>query len=129
MVDEEVDVGNTISGTITDFKDGGTDLGFKVELNSRAIIGTDGGIGVEWIQMEVRWAPRQSLVKLRLIVQVRRQQVIGAVHFSVLMPLQATATTEAEDPDTKLPSGVAGEFNVSSTYTKVVGAFAAELQQ
>ena len=34
----------------------------------------------------------------------------------------------AENVDTKLPSGVAGEFDVSSIYTKVVGAFAAEKQ-
>ena len=33
-----------------------------------------------------------------------------------------------EDPATHLPSGVAGQFNASSTYTSVVGAFAAEKQ-
>ena len=40
----------------------------------------------------------------------------------------AADTDAMESANTKLPSGVAGQFNVGSAHTNVVGAFAAEIQ-
>ena len=131
VVDEvSVDVGNTISGTITDFKDGGTNLGFKVELNSRMIISSvDGMIGDKVDQTS--GALGASAKFSETPTNSASSATAGGWSGSFFGPNAAagTATTVAEDPDTKLPSGVAGEFNVSSKFTKVVGAFAAELQQ
>ena len=69
--------------------------------------------------------PRQSLVRLRL-VPLPTGRVYGAVNFSV--PHADVSDEVMEDPDTHLPSGVAGQFNANSIYTNVVGAFAAEKQ-
>ena len=129
MVDDEsVDVGNTISGTITDFKDGGTDLGFKVVLNSRTITNSNTGIIGAGADAMVLGASAEFSETLTNSASTATAGDWSGAFFGP-NAAGATATTEAEDAETKLPSGVAGEFNVSSTYTKVVGAFAAELQE
>ena len=75
-------------------------------------------------------SPWQSLVRLRL-VPLPTGIVNGAVNFTVPQPslkIKLPMTCQKLDASTKLPSGVAGQFNASSTYTSVVGAFAAEKQ-
>ena len=68
--------------------------------------------------MVVMTRPRQCLLRLRLIAPVTgwghgESQFYGP---------------NAEVVNSTLPRGVAGEFNVNSNFTIVVGAFAAEKQ-
>ena len=109
---EEVVVTNRIGGTITEFKDGDTDLGFEVTLGRTPI--TSG---------------------LSSFTSSTVTATFGSDHNDTNVTTGAWSgnfyganAEDAEDDDSTLPSGVAGRFNVAteSERTRVVGAFAAE---
>ena len=124
---------NTIEGDITNFMDmdvrkDGTirgDLGFMVDLE-RTMINANGSIasgGIDATFDASEWN------------DPRAKGMVGGWNGQFFGPdaAEATAMLEGEDPDpidpsTHFPSGVAGEFNAHSSFTSVVGAFAAEKQ-
>ena len=101
---------NMIHGTITDFMDGNTDLGFKVTLN-RAVISTNGiADGDTEATFNTSTGP-----------------AVGEGDWSAaFFGPNADPNDEDADVNTTLPGGVAGQFNAGSIYTKIDGAFAAE---
>ena len=108
---------NTIGGTITNFMDGATDLGFEVTLGRTLITAagtiTEGVATAEFSDTATSTTASDDMGEWN-------GQFFG---------LDADESEEVmEDPATHLPSGVAGQFNASSLYTSVVGAFAAEKQ-
>ena len=118
---------NQIGGTITDFMDGtGTGLGFDVTL---------GLVGINDFGSA---APNAiGVTKATFDETMTSAEGVGTWNGNFYGPSFADleAMAEAEDEmytattlDTTTPTGVAGEFNASSTYSTVVGAFAAERQ-
>ena len=104
---------NTIGGTITDFMDGATNLGFEVTLGRTEI--TTGGI-----------TDGTTTAKFSETATSTTANGAGVWSGQFFGPSADTSEEVMEDPDTHLPSGVAGQFNANSIYTNVVGAFAAE---
>ena len=100
-----------IEGTITEFKDGGTDLGFEVTLGLRAI-----GNG--------------TLIDVDDSATATFGKTNDATGTGTWSAQTYGINAETDDSDAvkqrTFPSGIAGEFDVSSTYTKIVGAFAAK---
>ena len=125
----DADVGashNSIGGTITDFTDGAKDLGFEVIL-VRAMGNIVAGDG--------EMVPGTATAKFNeTTTSTTATDNTGTWNAQFYGPsaetLNADATAEERVPTadaaTTMPSGVAGDFNVSSLYTAVVGAFAAE---
>ena len=108
---------NTIGGTITNFMDGATDLGFEVTLDRTDI--TPAGAITGGVAM-AKFSDTATSTTASDEAGEWSGQFYGA---------DADESEEVmEDPATHLPSGVAGQFNADSTYTSVVGAFAAEKQ-
>ena len=112
---------NVIQGTISDFKDGSIDLGFEVTLGVLDIEASEGGLG-------------ESGTATATFGQTGDNGPTTGIWSAEFYG--ANAATSATNPNVAvvnrtLPSGVAGEFEVGtdSTYTKVVGAFAAERTQ
>ena len=101
---------NMIDGTITEFKDGATDLGFEITLDP-AMIMRDGS--------EITSSTTMSMFN--------DSPVAGSTG-NWSGKFYGPAAEDTEDLIDTLPSGVAGKFEVGSEYTKVVGAFAAEKQ-
>ena len=115
---------NMIHGTITEFKDGDTDLGFEVTLD-RAAISTTG------------IAP--GMVTMATIGGSGPGAGTWEADFYGVNPTLADADDDPDDftelTNSTLPSGVAGQFDVSATNSgdgvygsRIVGAFAAEKQ-
>ena len=104
---------NTIGGTITDFMDGATNLGFKVTLERTGI--TTGGI-----------TDGTAMATFGETATSTAANGTGDWSGQFFGPSADTSDEVMEDPDTHLPSGVAGKFNANSTYANVVGAFAAD---
>ena len=109
---------NTIGGTITDFMDGATDLGFEVTL---------GRLGIE-NDGEIIGVADTATAKFSETPTSTTASGMGQWSGQFYGPAADVSEEVMEDPKTHLPSGVAGQFNASSTYTNVVGAFAAEKQ-
>ena len=113
------DRNNKIGGTITDFMDGtGTNLGFKVDLELAEIDATIGGT------TDATFAETATST-----VSSGGGTWNGLFYGPTADVLNAGRDEEDEmmaSPSSTTPSGVAGDFNASSTYTAVVGAFAAE---
>ena len=103
---------NMIEGTITDFMDGDTELGFKVTLE-RTMIGD--GTGISGMATAEFGKPGDSMA------------TAGTWGAKLFGPSPDADSSQAAKNRT-VPSGVAGQFDVNSSYTKVVGAFAAEKQ-
>ena len=110
---DTVDTNNSIGGTITDFMDGATNLGFDVTLERTGI--TTGGI-TNGTTMATFGATATSTAA----------NGTGAWSGEFFGPSADTSDEVMEDANTHLPSGVAGKFNANSNYANVVGAFAAE---
>ena len=108
---------NRIRGTITDFMDGDTDLGFEVTLGLQEI-GSTGAIAS---------VAGTATAKFSDTPTNTAGTGMGTWDAQFYGP---NAATDAEDDvvNTTLPSGVAGQFNAGSVHTNVVGAFAAEKQ-
>ena len=107
---------NMIKGYITDFKDGATELGFKVTLKLSEIgTGTIDGAVASAVFSET---PTNTVAD--------GAGNWSAQFFGPQAIVSADDVTDNENPATKLPSGIAGKFNVKGNYTHVVGAFAAE---
>ena len=120
--DVTTDDQNTIRGTITDFRDGDdTDLGFKVTLTRQDIV-----VGSAIIQGDAGSATAVFSVTDTSGPKIGDDGGTWSAQFYGPTAAEATDTMAAEDPATILPSGVAGEFNVGTAHTRVVGAFAAE---
>ena len=113
-----IDVGNQIDGTITNFMDGDTDLGFKVTLHAgtteNILIGT-GTIAGESATAVFSETDTSSAA-------------IGMGGWNAQFFGPDADPDVARAANSTLPSGVAGNFNVGSTYTNVIGSFAAEKQ-
>ena len=103
---------NMVEGTITEVMSGDTELGFEVTLGLTAI-GNTGGVA-DGVATATFGNPGDN---------------IGTGDWDAQF-YGANADTDATDrvKNRTLPSGVAGQFDVDSLYTKVVGAFAAEKQ-
>ena len=93
-----------IEGTITEFKDGGTDLGFEVTLGLNLI-----GNG-EFMDADATATFGKT------------NDATGTGTWSA----QTYGINDTDKVESTFPSGIAGEFDVRSTYTKIVGAFAAK---
>ena len=111
---DEVEVTNSIGGTITEFKDGEKDLGFDVTLVRTELIPNDDNIGSS----------------ATTTATFGNNDADGAGSWTATF-YGAAADDDMdtrEAPENKLPSGVAGQFDVNSPegYTRVVGAYAAE---
>ena len=92
---------NTIGGTITDFMDGTTNLGFEVTLVRTAITTagiTDGTTTAEFSETATSTVANGT----------------GEWSGQFFGPSADTSDEVMEDPDTHLPSGVAGQFNANS---------------
>ena len=104
---------NSIEGTIAEFMDGDTELGFGVTLGLTQMMadGTVAGTGT-------------ATSTFNSLGDTTGMGNWGAQLYG------ASPATNATDPvkNRTLPSGVAGEFDVDSLYTKIVGTFAAEKQ-
>ena len=114
--DAAVPITNRIGGTITEFKDGGTgtDLGFEITLER-----TENGIDRSDIgDMAVATATFGN----------NDTDEMDGTWTANFYGAPADPDVAREMNNNKLPSGVAGEFNVGSDegYTRVVGAYAAE---
>ena len=107
--------GNTIGGTITNFMDGATDLGFKVTLERTAITTGTGAI-----------ANGMTMVTFSETATSTTASGTGGWSGQFFGPDADESDEVMDDPATHLPSGVAGQFNANSTYSNVVGAFAAK---
>ena len=101
-----------ISGTITEFMDGAKELGFEVELGLAAMAPNTTGVASEDIGKTT----------------FGDGDVTGNWAANFYGPAADTNVRTREDADNKLPSGVAGTFNVGSDYTRVTGGFAATKQ-
>ena len=110
-VENDVDNGNMIHGTIKEFKDGDTDLGFDVTLGPNTI--TSGNSPITSTNMGM--------------TTFNDGDVTGSWSANFYGPGPDPDDDMATDANT-LPSGVAGRFNVGSDSTKIVGAYAAEKQ-
>ena len=106
---------NRIHGTITDFKDDDTDLGFEVTLGRQPM-----GTGA------IASVANSATAKFSNTPTNTAATGMGTWNAQFYGP--AADTDAMESANTKLPSGVAGQFNVGSAHTNVVGAFAAEIQ-
>ena len=111
------DTFNSIGGTITNFMDGATDLGFAVTLD-RTDIAASGAI-IDGVAM-AKFSDTATSTTASDDTGTWSGQFYG--------PDADTSDEVMDDPATHLPSGVAGQFEAQSTYTSVVGAFAAEKQ-
>ena len=109
----DADDANQIEGTITEFFDGEMNLGFQVTLKPLAITTGTG---------DMMDADSATAVFGESDISTAGT---GMGTWSARF-FNAPAAADAMDEDPSAPSGVAGKFGVSSTYTKVVGAFAAE---
>ena len=121
-VDGSVDTRHKIKGTITDFMDGDTDLGFEVTLGLTSIgDGTFSGTTTAIFSDTAT-----STGSTNADAGTWSGQTYGPA------PVTTDLATDdmPADVSTKLPSGVAGLFNAKSTIglTKVSGAYAAEKQ-
>ena len=99
---------NMLGGSINDFKDGGKKLDFEVTLTPVLMVA--GELPIESDSAEANFGG----------------DVSGGWSANFYGP--NAATTNAVATNNTLPSGVAGQFDASSKYTKVIGAFAAEKQ-
>ena len=106
---------NTINGSITEFKDGTKDLGFEVTLVKTEILETPAdGVSVNGDTTGTK--------------MFNDGPAMGSWSANFYGP-SALETSNKRDTDADtLPSGVAGQFNVGSSYTRVIGAFAAKKQ-
>ena len=111
---------NQVHGTITNFKDGATDLGFEVTLK-RQEIGTAGAIVADGNGDMMN-------VTAKFSDTATNSAADGAGSWSAQFYGPAADTKANESANTKLPSGVAGQFNASSSHTVVIGAFGAQKQ-
>ena len=110
---------NRVEGSITEFMDGDTELGFEVTLGLTpiAINGSVMGDGSDTgVATATFGKPGDSTGMGTWSAQFYGSSPAGDEDISDAVKNRA------------LPSGVAGAFDVDSTYTKVVGAFAAEKQ-
>ena len=103
-----------VEGTITEFKDRGTELGFEVTLGLRDI-----GNGTLTATDETASATFGNSN------DANGTGTWSAQTYGINADEGCDADDAAERQRT-FPSGIAGEFDVNSTYTKVVGAFAAK---
>ena len=116
---------NTIGGTITDFRDGATDLGFEITLKRADINANDGATSeVSGVAM-AKFSETATSTAAADNAGAWSGDFYGPV---AVTKDEATDDMPEEDASTKLPSGVAGQFNASSPYTSVVGVFGAEKQ-
>ena len=102
---------NMISGSITDFVDSAAtdpDLGFKVNLGSQEIISGDTGI-----------------VSNNATATFDDGAATGTWNAKFYGPSDSDTPSKRDSVTDTLPSGVAGDFNVGTEHTRVVGAFAA----
>ena len=110
---------NRVEGTITEFMDGDTELGFKVKLGLTEIAATGSVTG----------DGSETGVATATFGKPGDSEGSGTWEAQFYGPSPA-GDEDASDPvkNRTLPSGIAGEFDVESSYTKVVGAFAAKKQ-
>ena len=103
---------NMIYGSITDFKDSAatdSDLGFKVNLGTAPISDGDGGVTAG-----------------TTTATFDDGEGMGTWNANFFGPdYEATPSKRDTNADT-IPSGVAGNFNVGTDNTRVIGAFAAK---
>ena len=125
---------NSIQGSITDIKDGTTDLGFGVITLKRTGIGSDGEIeGAEGTSATANFGETATNTGAKG-TGTWSAQFYGPSADNLNAALRSANPGVAEtdlnlaDNESTLPTGVAGQFNVSSNtgHTRVVGAFAAE---
>ena len=114
-----VSTANTIGGTITDFRDGATDLGFEVTLQRTGV-----GTGEILEAMTMATFSETATSTAANGAGTWNGQFYGPNASDLVAADDKSTATDANT----FPSGVAGEFNANSTYTAVVGAFAAEIQ-
>ena len=113
---------NMIHGTITDFMDGSRDLGnrdlgFEVTLTRRPM-----GTGL------ITSPDDDTSATAKFSNTLTNTAATGTGNWNAQFYGPSADAEAGESENTKLPSGVAGEFDVSSAHTNVVGAFAAEKQ-
>ena len=111
----DVNMGNMVEGTITEFMDGDTELGFEVTL-SRTAIGDNSNTaqGISGDTSAMFGNPGDNTGTGGWTAQF----------FGANADIEATDSVKGRT----LPSGIAGRFDAGSNYTKIVGAFAAEKQ-
>ena len=109
---------NRIRGTITDFMDGDSNLGFEVTLGLQEIADTGAIASI----------PDSATSKFIDTPTNTAGTGMGTWDAQFYGP-NADADADADVVNTTLPSGVAGQFNAGSLHTNVVGAFAAEKKQ
>ena len=97
-----------LGGSIKEFKDGGKKLDFEVTLTP--VLMVPGMEEIDGTSVEANFGG----------------DVSGDWSANFYGP--NAATTNIAATNNTLPSGVAGQFDASSKYTKVIGAFAAEKQ-
>ena len=109
--DEQNRISNILSGDITKFYDGNKKLGFKVTLKP-ANLSTAGIEAGETTAVFDKTSTSAAGMGM------------GTWEAEFFGP--AAVEADGDVPATMVPNGVAGTFDVSSTYTEIVGAFAAE---
>ena len=101
---------NMIGGTITDFKEGGTKLGFEVDLG----------------MTEINSTINNAVATATFATFGETNDADGEDGTEGTWSAKTYGPNDADKVNTTFPTGIAGEFEVGSDNNKIVGAFAAE---